>query len=136
LVKHEHVVGIPQKMFSVIDKCPACLKGKQHRKSHKSKIINSNMTPLKLLHMDLFGPTNVLSHSKKQFILVVIDDFSRFTWVFYMHKKSETADILKTFITKIKNQFDLKVKVMRSDNGTEFRKENFDSFCAGKRIDR
>jgi len=66
----------------------------------------------------------------------VIDDFSRFTWVFFMHKKSETTKILKTFITKTENQFDLKVKVMRSDNGTEFKNETLDSFCAGKGIDR
>ncbi|KAK1429938.1 hypothetical protein QVD17_12293 [Tagetes erecta] len=80
LVTGNHVVGIPSKKFSTTDLCPACLKGKQHRMSFKSKQENSISKPLQMLHMDLFGPTNVQSIGKKSYCFVIIDDFTRFSW--------------------------------------------------------
>ncbi|GKE60681.1 putative ribonuclease H-like domain-containing protein [Tanacetum coccineum] len=77
-----------------------------------------------MLHMDLFSPTNVKSLMKKSYSLVVTDDFSRFSWVFFLANKDETIGILKTFITEIENQLDHKVKVIRCDNGTEFKNSN------------
>ncbi|GJW44962.1 putative ribonuclease H-like domain-containing protein [Tanacetum coccineum] len=74
-----------------------------------------------MLHMDLFGPTNVKSLMKKSYYLVVTDDFSTFSWVFFLATKDETSGILKTFKTDIENQLDHKVKVIRCDNGTEFK---------------
>ncbi|GJY62759.1 putative ribonuclease H-like domain-containing protein [Tanacetum coccineum] len=74
-----------------------------------------------MLHMDLFGPTNVKSLMKKSYSLVVTDDFSRFSWVFFLATKDETSGILKTFITGIENQPDHKVKVIKCDNITEFK---------------
>ncbi|KAI3687368.1 hypothetical protein L1987_81063 [Smallanthus sonchifolius] len=65
LVKGNLVRGHPDKEFQLEDHCIACLKGKQHRISHNPKTLNSNDTPLQLLHMDLFGPTNVMSMGKK-----------------------------------------------------------------------
>nr|GFD37863.1 hypothetical protein [Tanacetum cinerariifolium] len=64
--------------------------------------------------MDLFGPTSVSSISHKWYCLVVIDDFSRFTWTFYLRSKDETSDILKKFITEIENLKDYKVKITRT----------------------
>ena len=87
LVKNENVIGLPNKLFSSIDHCVACRKGKQHKASHKSKAINTIDTPLQLLHMDLFGPVNIVSLGKKQYCLVITDDFSRFTWVFSYNQK-------------------------------------------------
>ncbi|GJW38393.1 putative ribonuclease H-like domain-containing protein [Tanacetum coccineum] len=89
-----------------------------------------------MLHMDLFGPTNVKSLMKKSYCLVVTDDFSRFSWVFFLTTKNETSGILKTFITKIENQLDYKAKVMRSDNGTEFKNSVMNQFCKMKGIKR
>nr|GFC76309.1 hypothetical protein [Tanacetum cinerariifolium] len=57
--------------------------------------------PLQRLHMDLFGPTFVKSLNKKSYCLVVTDDYSRFTWVFFLATKDDTSPILKTFITGI-----------------------------------
>jgi len=79
LVKHNLVRGLPIKDFSVVEKCMACAKGKQHRKSHKSKTINSISCPLELLHADLFGPISVKRIAKKSYCLVAIDDFSRYS---------------------------------------------------------
>ncbi|GJZ06545.1 retrovirus-related pol polyprotein from transposon TNT 1-94 [Tanacetum coccineum] len=113
LVKGNLVKGLPSKLFENDQTCVACQKGKQHRASCKSKTENSISLPLHLLHMDLFGPTFVKSLKKKMYCLVVTDDYSRFTWVFFLATKDETSGILKSFITRIENLVDHKVKVIR-----------------------
>ncbi|GJW74446.1 putative ribonuclease H-like domain-containing protein [Tanacetum coccineum] len=114
LVKGNLVRGLPSKLFENDQTCVACQKGKQHRASCKSKTENSISLPLHLLHMDLFGPTFVKSLMKKMYCLVVTDDYSRFTWVFFLATKDETSGILKSFINGIENLVDHKVKVIRS----------------------
>ncbi|GJT57394.1 putative ribonuclease H-like domain-containing protein [Tanacetum coccineum] len=73
---------------------------------------------------------------KKMYCLVVTDDFSRFSWVFFLATKDETSEILKTFITGIENLIDLRVKVIRCDNGTEFKNRVMNQFCEMKGIKR
>ncbi|GJS07415.1 retrovirus-related pol polyprotein from transposon TNT 1-94 [Tanacetum coccineum] len=106
--------------------------GKQHRASCKFKTEKSISLPLHLLHMDLFGPIFVKSLMKKMYCLVVTDDYSRFTWDFFLATKDENSDILKSFITGIENLVDHKVKVIRSDNGTEFKNREMNQFCEMK----
>ncbi|GJT07560.1 retrovirus-related pol polyprotein from transposon TNT 1-94 [Tanacetum coccineum] len=106
LVKGNLVRGLPSKLFENDQTCVACQKGKQHRASCKSKTENSISLPLHLLHMYLFGPTFVKSLMKKIYCLVVTDDYSRFTWV----------------------------KVIRYDNGTEFKNREMNQFCEMKCI--
>ncbi|GJZ28329.1 retrovirus-related pol polyprotein from transposon TNT 1-94 [Tanacetum coccineum] len=113
LVKGNLVRGLPSKLFKNDQTCVACQKGKQHRASCKSKTENSISLPLHLLHMDLFGPTFVKSLMKKMYCLVVTNDYSRFTWVFFLATKDETSGILKSFITGIENIVDHKVKTIR-----------------------
>ncbi|GJV29270.1 putative ribonuclease H-like domain-containing protein [Tanacetum coccineum] len=108
--------------------------GKQHKASCKSKIQNSITQPLFMLHMDLFGPTFVSSLMNKKYCLVVTDDYSRFTWVFFLATKDETSGILKRFITEIENLVDKKVKIIRCDNGTEFKNRVMSEFCEKKGI--
>ncbi|GJT97672.1 putative ribonuclease H-like domain-containing protein [Tanacetum coccineum] len=110
--------------------------GKQHRASCKSKVLNPITKPLFMLHMDLFGPTFVSSLMHKKYCLVVTDDYSRFTWVFFLTTKDETSEILKRFIKEIENLVDKKVKIIRSDNGTEFKNKVMDDFCREKGIKR
>ncbi|GJS21953.1 putative ribonuclease H-like domain-containing protein [Tanacetum coccineum] len=136
LVKGNLVKGLPSKIFENDHSCVACQKGKQHKASYKTKLVNSISKPLHILHMDLFGPTNVKSLMKKSYCLVVTDDFSRFSWVFFLATKDETSGILKTFIIEIENQLDHKVKVIRCDNGTEFKNSIMNQFCEMKEIKR
>ncbi|KAJ9557926.1 hypothetical protein OSB04_012540 [Centaurea solstitialis] len=136
LVKNNLVRGLPRKEFFCNDKCVACLKGKQHKSSHKSNEVNSISSPLQLIHMDLFGPTNVMSIGKKSYCLVIVDDFSRFTWVYFLKTKDETSGLIKSFVTRVENQTNLKVKVIRSDNGTEFKNSDINSFCDEKGIEK
>ncbi|GJX89419.1 putative ribonuclease H-like domain-containing protein [Tanacetum coccineum] len=102
--------------------------------SYKTKIKNSISLPLHLLHMDLFGPTFVKSRMKKMYCLVVTDDYSRFKWIFFLATKDETSGIHKSFITRIENLVDHKVKVIRCDNGTEFKNKEMNQFCEIKGI--
>nr|GEU66614.1 retrovirus-related Pol polyprotein from transposon TNT 1-94 [Tanacetum cinerariifolium] len=123
-------------MFENEHTCTACLKGKQHKASSKSKLVNSATKPIHTLHMDLFCPTYVSSISHKWYCLVVTDDFSRFTWTFFLKTKDETSGILRKFITEIENLKDLKVKIIRCDNRGEFRNKEMDDFCSQKGIKR
>ncbi|GKA20374.1 putative ribonuclease H-like domain-containing protein [Tanacetum coccineum] len=119
LVKDNLVRGLPSKHFENDQICVACLKGKQHKASCKSKIQNSITQLLFMLHIDLFGPTFVSSLMNKKYCLVITDDYSRFTWVFFLASKDETSGIFKSFITEIENLVDKK-----SLNSKDFRVYN------------
>nr|GEV51969.1 retrovirus-related Pol polyprotein from transposon TNT 1-94 [Tanacetum cinerariifolium] len=136
LVKCNLVRGLPSKVFENDNTCVACKKGKEHRASCKTKPVSSVDQPLYRLHMDLFGPTFVKSLNKKSYYLVVTDDYSRFIWVFFLATKDETSPILETFITSLENQLSLKVKIIRSDNGTEFKNNDLNQFCGMKGVKR
>nr|GFA01537.1 putative ribonuclease H-like domain-containing protein [Tanacetum cinerariifolium] len=103
LVKGNLVRGLPTKVFENDNTCVACKKGKQHRASCITKLVSSIDQLLYRLYMALFGPTFVRSLNKKSYCLVVTDDYSRFTWVFFLATKDETSPILKTFITGLEN---------------------------------
>jgi hypothetical protein len=98
----------------------ACQAGKQVGSTHHSKNVMTTSRPLELLHMDLFRPVAYLSIGGSKYGLVIVDDFSRFTWVFFLQDKSETQVTLKRFLKRAQNEFELKVKNIRSDNGSEF----------------
>ncbi|GJV37566.1 putative ribonuclease H-like domain-containing protein [Tanacetum coccineum] len=136
LVKGNLVRGLPSKIFENDHSCVACRKGKQHKATCKSKLMTSVIQPFQILHMDLFGPTFVKSIMGKIYCLVVTDDYSRFSWVFFLAKKDETSGILKDFITGIENQLNHKVKIIRCDNGTEFKNYDMNQFCGIKGIKR
>ncbi|GJR55086.1 putative ribonuclease H-like domain-containing protein [Tanacetum coccineum] len=136
LVKDNLVRGLSTKCFENDQTCVACLKGNQHRASCKSKVLNPITKPLFMLHMDLFGPTFVSSLMHKKYCLVVTDDYNRFTWVFFLTTKDETSEILKNFIKEIENLVDRKVKIIRSDNETEFKNKVMDDFCRENGIKR
>nr|GEW88982.1 hypothetical protein [Tanacetum cinerariifolium] len=136
LVKGNLVRGLPTKAFENHNTCVACKKGKQHKSSCKTKPVSFINQPPFRLHMDLFGPTFVKSLNQKSYCLVIIDDYSRFTWVFFLATKDETSLTLKNFITGLENQLSLKVKVIRSDNETEFKNSDLNQFCGIKGIKR
>jgi hypothetical protein len=84
--------------------------------------------PLELLHMDLFGPIAYISIGRSKYCLVIVDDYSRFTWVFFLQEKSHTQETLKGFLRRAQNEFGLRIKKIRSDNGTEFKNSQIESF--------
>ncbi|GJY19588.1 putative ribonuclease H-like domain-containing protein, partial [Tanacetum coccineum] len=136
LVKGNLVRGLPSKLFENDHTYVACQKGKQHKASCKTKLVSSISQPLQMLRMDLFEPTSVRSVNHKTYYLVVTDDYSRFSWVFFLATKDETSGILKTFITGIENKINHKVKIIRCDNGTEFKNNDMNQLCGMKGIKR
>ncbi|PWA82283.1 ribonuclease H-like domain-containing protein [Artemisia annua] len=136
LVKGNLVRGLPSKTFKTDHSCLACKKGKQHKSSCKKLGERTVREPLELLHMDLFGPVSVSSLNKKKYCLVVTDDCSRFSWVFFLGFKDETFDAIHDLIISLENQLRLKVRGIRCDNGTEFKNKLMDDFCANKGIKR
>jgi transposase InsO family protein len=83
---------------------------------------------LKMLHMNLFGLIAYRSIGGNKYGLVIVDDYSRFTWVFFLQDKSETQEVLKKFLRRAQNKFDVKVMKIRSDNGTEFKNTQVEDF--------
>ncbi|KAJ9568046.1 hypothetical protein OSB04_004012 [Centaurea solstitialis] len=101
------VVGLPDFRYTKVSLCSACEKGKQTRASFKSKQISSISSPLQLLHMDLFGPVNVQSIAGKKYTLVIVDEYSRYTWVFFLRSKSDAPEEIILFVRnmeKLKNR--------------------------------
>nr|GEW54805.1 retrovirus-related Pol polyprotein from transposon TNT 1-94 [Tanacetum cinerariifolium] len=101
LVKNNLVRGLPKMKFEKDHLCFACEQGKIHWKHHKSKTAFASNKPLYLLHMDLCDPMCVESINGKRYVLVVVDDFSRYTWVFFLHSKDEASKVIISFIKKI-----------------------------------
>ncbi|GJV00216.1 putative ribonuclease H-like domain-containing protein [Tanacetum coccineum] len=133
-VKGHLVIGLPSNVFVNDHACVACKKGKQHKASCKAKLERIIRNPLELLHMDLFGLVSVESINKKRYCLVVTDDFNIFSWVFFLATKDETFEILCKFIIGLENQLNHNVKIIRCDNGTEFKNHDMNEFCAKKGI--
>jgi transposase InsO family protein len=81
-----------------------------------------------MLHMDLFCLITYISIDGNKYDIVIVDDYSYFTWVFFLQDKSETQEVLKKFLRKAQNKFDAKVKKIRSDNGTKFKNTQVEDF--------
>ncbi|XP_073030704.1 uncharacterized protein [Primulina eburnea] len=126
--KLKMVSGLPNVDFAKDKVCNACQLGKQVRSTFKSKGINSSTRCLELLHMDLFGPIPVISLGGKKYTLVVIDDFSRFTWVLFLSSKDQTADQLIKLLKGLQNEKKEEVDRIRSDRGTEFLNKYLSSY--------
>nr|GEZ38798.1 integrase, catalytic region, zinc finger, CCHC-type, peptidase aspartic, catalytic [Tanacetum cinerariifolium]GEZ38804.1 integrase, catalytic region, zinc finger, CCHC-type, peptidase aspartic, catalytic [Tanacetum cinerariifolium] len=93
--------------------------GKSTRKTHKPKSKDTNQKKLYLLHMDLCEPMRVESSNGKKYILVIVDDYSRFTWVKFLRSKDETSDFIIKFLKMIQVRLKVPVRRIRTDNGTE-----------------
>jgi transposase InsO family protein len=78
--------------------------------------------------MDLFGPITYISIGCNKYGLVIVDDYSRFTWVFFLHDKSEMQEMPKKFLKRAQNEFDVKVRKIRSDNGSEFKNTQVEDY--------
>ena len=129
LMKKELIKGLKDVTFEKDKLCSACQVGKQVTNTHPTKAYLSTSRVLDLLHMDLFGPTTYASLRGKKYCLVIVDDYSRYTWTFFLQDKAEVLSIFKKFAKNVQNQFDVKIKRIRSDNGKEFDNTNIEEYC-------
>ena len=95
---------------------------------HKPNAEQGSKRPLSLLHMDLCGPMRVQSIAGKKYVLVIVDDYSRYTWVFFLRSKDEASEVIINFIKNIQVRLQLNVQTVRTDNGTEFKNKVMHSF--------
>jgi transposase InsO family protein len=128
LLKGEHILGLTNVHFEKDRVCSACQAGKQVGNHHPHKNIMTTDRPLEQLHMDLFGPIAYISIGRSKYCLVNVDDYSHFTWVFFLQEKSQTQETLKGFLRRAQNEFGLRIKEIRSDNGTEFKNSPIEGF--------
>jgi transposase InsO family protein len=108
--------------------CEACQASKKVGAPNHAKNIITTARPLEMLLMDLFGPVTYISIAGNKYVLVIIDDYSCFTWVFFLQDKGENQEVLKKFLKSAQNEFDAKVKKIRSDNGTEFKNTRVEDY--------
>nr|GEV52282.1 hypothetical protein [Tanacetum cinerariifolium] len=128
LVKNNLVQGLSKMKFEKDHLCFACEEGKIHQKHHLSKTAFASNKPLYLLHMNLCGLMRVESINGKQYVLVVVDDYSRYTWVFFLHSKDEASEVIISFIKKTQVNLQLQVQRVRTDNGTKFKNKTLAKF--------
>ncbi|XP_068323079.1 uncharacterized protein [Pyrus communis] len=137
LSKKEYVRGLPM-LTGELGICGECQVGKQTKSAHKSTNYISTSRPLELMHMDLVGPVQTESIGGKKYILVLVDDFSRFTWVAFLREKSDAFTAFFGLLNKIQNDrvnSNDRVVKLRTDHGTEFENISFSKFCDEKGID-
>ncbi|GJV22076.1 retrovirus-related pol polyprotein from transposon TNT 1-94, partial [Tanacetum coccineum] len=128
LAKNGLVRGLPKLKFEKDHLCSACAMGKSKKQSHKPKYEDTNQEKLYLLHMDLCGPMRVASINGKKYILVIMDDYSRFTWVKFLASKDEAPDFIIKFLKMIQVRLNTPVRNIRTDNGTEFVNQTLRSY--------
>ncbi|GJY37111.1 retrovirus-related pol polyprotein from transposon TNT 1-94 [Tanacetum coccineum] len=128
LLKKDVVTGLPKLTYVKDQLCSSCEMSKAKRSSFKSKAVPSSKGRLNLLHMDLCGPMRVASINGKKYILVIVDDYSRYTWTLFLRSKDETPEVLKDFLTMIQRNLQAQVITVRTDRGTEFLNKTLHSY--------
>ncbi|GJU27567.1 retrovirus-related pol polyprotein from transposon TNT 1-94, partial [Tanacetum coccineum] len=121
ITRLELVDGLPKFKYGKDHLCSACERGKSKKASHPLKLVPSDHSKLELLHMDLCGLMQVASINGKKYILVIVDDYSQYTWVYFLHSKDETPEIIKKFIAQAQLNYKAKVCKIPTDNVVERR---------------
>ncbi|GJW43593.1 retrovirus-related pol polyprotein from transposon TNT 1-94 [Tanacetum coccineum] len=116
LAKNDLVTGLPKFKYHKEHLCPSCEQGKSKRASHPPKPVPNFKQRLHLLHMDLCGPMRIARINGKRYVLVIMDDYSRYTWVHFLKSKDEAPKVIKTFLKRITVLLQSPVIIIRTDN--------------------
>ena len=119
---------MPKLEFTKDKPCDAYQKGKQSKSSFELKNIVSTSRPLELIHMDLFRPIRVTSLGGMHYAYVLVDDYSRYTWVYFLAHKNDAFKAFKKFSKRVQKEKGFCISSIRSDHGTEFENEFFKNF--------
>nr|GFA49009.1 Gag-Pol polyprotein [Tanacetum cinerariifolium] len=118
LGRNELVAGLPKFKYHKEHLCPSCEQGKSKRASHPLKPVPNSRQRLHLLHMDLCRPMRIASINGKRYILVIVDDYSCYTWVHFLRSKDKAPVVIITFLKRITVLLQSPVIIIRTDNGT------------------
>ncbi|GKF00496.1 retrovirus-related pol polyprotein from transposon TNT 1-94, partial [Tanacetum coccineum] len=124
LAKNDLVIGLLKFKYHREHICRSCEQGKSKRASHPPKPVQNSKQRLHLLHMDLCGPMRIASINGKQYVLVIVYNYSRYTWVHFLISKDEAPEVIKTFLKRINVLLQSLLIIIRTDNGIEFKKSN------------
>nr|GFA68246.1 hypothetical protein [Tanacetum cinerariifolium] len=130
------MVGLPKLKFVKDLLCSSCELGKAKRKSFHTKLTPSSKRRLQLLHMDLCGPMRVESINGKIYVLVIVDDYSRYTWTHFLRSKDETPKVLIDFLRLVQRGLQAQVRVVRTDKGIEILNQTLHAYFAVEGIQR
>ncbi|GJY83601.1 retrovirus-related pol polyprotein from transposon TNT 1-94 [Tanacetum coccineum] len=130
LTSHDLVDGLPKFKYYKNHLCSACEQGKSKKASLPSKLVPSTESKLELLHIDLCGPLRVASINGKKCILVIVDDYSRYTWVYFLRTKDEAPDMIIDFVNQVQRNLKASILTIRTDNRTKFKNEKLRAFYA------
>jgi len=128
LAKHELIRGLPMCKFEYDQLCDACAKGKQTRSSFKSKNNISTFRSLELLHMNLCGPISIPSLGHSKYILVIVDDYSRFTWVSFLKEKNEAFEQFSKICSQLQVYKNLSIVLLEVITVENLTKKNLSNF--------
>ncbi|GJX31958.1 retrovirus-related pol polyprotein from transposon TNT 1-94 [Tanacetum coccineum] len=128
LARKNLVRGLPMLKYDKDHLCPSCQLGKSKKASHPLKTENTNTEVLHTLHMDLCGPMRTESINGKKYVLVIVDDYTRFGWVRFLRSKDETPQAIEKFIVQTQRALNATVRFVRTDNGTEFVNKTLDGW--------
>nr|GEU66710.1 hypothetical protein [Tanacetum cinerariifolium] len=134
LSKNDIVVGLSKLKFVKDHLCSSCKLGKAKRKSFHTKITPSSKRRLQILHMDLCGPMRVASINGKRYVLVIVDDYSRYTWTHFLMSKDETPKVLIDFLRLVQRGLHAQVRIVRIDKGTKFLNKTLHAYFASEGI--
>jgi transposase InsO family protein len=124
------VRGLPRWRFEKELVCAPCRHAKMVASSHPPLTNVMTECPCELLHMDLVGPSRVRSVGGKWYVLVVVDDYSRYAWVFFLEEKGETFGFVRDLVLRLRNErHGDAIRAIRSDNDSQFRNSRFETFC-------
>nr|GFB69507.1 hypothetical protein [Tanacetum cinerariifolium] len=130
LSKNDIVVGLLKLKFVKDHLCSSCELGKAKRKSFHTKLTPSSKGRLQFLHMDLCGPMRVASINGKRYVLVIVDDYSRYTWTHFLRSKDETPEVLIDLFRLVQRGLQAQVRVVQTDKGTEFLNQTLHAYFA------
>nr|GEZ20003.1 hypothetical protein [Tanacetum cinerariifolium] len=134
LSENDIVVGLLKLKFVKDHMCSSYELGKAKWKSFHTKLTPSSKRRLQLLHMDLCGPMRVASINGKRYVLVIIDDYSRYTWTHFLRSKDETPEVLINFLRLVQRGLQAQVKVVQTDKGTEFLNKTLHAYFDAEEI--
>nr|GEY02733.1 hypothetical protein [Tanacetum cinerariifolium] len=123
LARNDLFAGLPKFKYHKEHLCPSCEQGKSKRASHPPKPIPNSRQRLHLLHMDLCGPMRIASINGKRYVLVIEDDYSRYTWEHFLRSKDEAPKVIIKFLKSITVLLQSPVIIIRTNNGTEFKNQ-------------
>ncbi|CAH9103854.1 unnamed protein product, partial [Cuscuta europaea] len=113
--------------------CSVCKLGKSKTLSFSSHGSRAKKC-FDIVHSDVWGISPIISHARYKYFVTFIDDFSRYTWVYFLRSKSEVLSVFQTFVAYVETQFSTGIKILRSDSGGEYMSHEFHDFLNHKGI--